>query len=726
MGEGTDRRHQRLFILLVSAILLVASFILWRYQTYASRQFDPLHYMAKAQRACVVGGQFYQVAAIQKGPLWFAAYYLAYLLGGESYSWHWIAVFVQFTSLTIAAAAMLQCRLLFPAYRPAPLFCVGVAFHLYLMCNGQEFASALYSRNISVALTAVGFTCLWWGVSRAGTQVRPFVLGGLFLGQAVQLMPTEATNALLGLGLIWAGLKRAATGPQASEVGLGDGRRAWKLMAKPMAIFCASGLLSFSSSFIYYWATGNLSEMWLYWFTYNRIYAKAMGLGALSKGTKLVGDLAGYLSTHPVILLALLSGLAASVQTFRTGTRLQRLWVSFLWLWLLAECISVGAVDRFFEHYLVLIVVPIGTLAVHAILSFLDRAVRSVKTQSALCAMLAVAVLLGPGRGPLRTGLLYLHPVESRKAIAYGHEVDSRPELLAARAVLDVILKPSDFFYFWTMNAGQVAYFRRPIATRYAVSFYLIGVVPGPSPKRSNRFIPPGVWERWSQDLAETRPKVILVNRDEPVPSDTPLARLLAERYALTVQHPVYELHVERSALSAFLQSLSALRFTELEFDHEDEGTPVAKQAGPSGEATHPSRIRSLLFPPVTDFVLRAEVDLHSDAGVAQRLTVVSRAGNGATIEFEFRANGDVVTRRNSYGERREVYFTSLRPESAPMEDSALDVTLIVRHGSALLLGGGRILGACVIGEGPFGLALAPRDAQYLGALWVHRSSSTR
>jgi len=726
MREGTDTRHQRLIILAASAILLVASIVLWRYQTYASRQFDPLHYMAKAERAYVVDGQFYRAAAIQKGPLWLAVYYLAYLLGGQTYAWHWIAVFLQITSLASATAIVLQCRLLFPARRTTPLFCLGVAVHLYLMCNGQEFASALYSRNLSVALTAVGFTCLWWGLSRGGPAAWPFLLGGLAIGQAVQLMPTEATSALLGLGLIWVGLTPASSGTGTCGPCAGGGAGARGLLLKSTAIFAVAGTLSFSSSFIYCWATGNLSEMWLFWFTYNSVYAKAMGLGAWSKATKFAGDLAGYLWAHPEILLALLFGLAAAVQTFRSGGRLQRLWAAFLCLWLLSECISVGAADRFFEHYLVLIVVPICALTVHGILSLLDHAIPNVKAQTAFCAALALAVLILPGQGAIRTGLLYLHPTKSEKAIAYGHEADSIPELLAPRGVVDVILEPHDFFYFWTMNAGHVAYFRRPIATRFAVSFYLIGVVPGARPKRSNRFIPPGVWERWSKDMAETRPKVILVNRDEPVPQGAPLARLLSERYTLAVQHPVYELHVERSALTTFLQGLSDLRFSELKLPPPCEQTPDAMRTSPERGPRGSAKPRSLLFPPVTGFVLKTKVELGSQAGDAPKLIVANRDRDGATIEFEFAPNGDVVTRRDSYDEQREVYFTSLRSESAPEDLGILDITLVVRHGSALLLGGGRILGASIIGEGAFSLALSHTGAERLETLWVHLSPTTR
>jgi hypothetical protein len=489
-----------------------------------SRIWDAHVEMQAAQRVIRLGGPLYTTTSDQKGPLWQLCYVAAYAIGGRANCWLVIAGMIILIALGTSVSVWAIATQAGPARGVAAGTAGALAF--YLIFGPEEFCHELYSRN----LVGLLFTAAFAGLV-ALPAVRPWArtlltLGaGVAVGLAVQTNPSSVFSALLSGGLVvWMGLR----GPLAGEPRwLGLPRRFW--------MFGGIAAAALASAFVWFAIRGSLADFWAEWFTYNRYYTEAGGRSYIAQLSKGLFDFADYYRKSFFKLMLLVAFLLDAARQLRRGAAV---WLDVtLVAWWLAACLEVAAAQRFFDHYLVLPLLPVATMGCVLAARWGDELPALLRPPAAIAPLVLVAIEFSWW---LVLGLylmLHFHLVQSTS--------DRFVWLSPPRQRLrDFVLKtswPDDYVYAYTNYAWVYTDIDRTAATRYIEKRWLEGEIFWEG--KNWDWILPRTRENWRADMLRTSPKLFITFTDTPIPPGSPPAQLLACAYRVIYQDDVQKVH---------------------------------------------------------------------------------------------------------------------------------------------------------------------------------------
>jgi hypothetical protein len=476
----------------VGAVVVAVAF--FRLESTARGLVDDQTLKAWAVRTHELGVSTYTGSGNQRGPLWVAFYLAAlHVTDGVGY-WFVIAgILVAMAAVTAGAIAVIVRDVTGSRSAAAA---TAVATFAYLVLGPEEFSQGLLSRNISAMFTALSFAALWRALPSVPRRRGLLLLAvsGASLGLAVQTMPTTAfPAAVFGLTVFaWGALILRTR----RDVLVGAASWGGALIA------------GFATAPIYYWLRGDFSNFWnLYW-GYNKIYA---GATAAPLGTQLrtAADTFGrYYAQHGVFVAVIVAFLALSAVSWRGNDGQRRLFELTLVGWWLAEVGSVIAGQRYFGHHFILPFVPMAVMG-GIVLAFALRHARAALRRS-VPVLAALTVCLGAGNGGFRVGLHQATAFNGLSRYGEWHFLALPPDRRAQRALAEAITTRRDHLQAWSHWTGFYDELDRPPATRYNALTWFIGYVYG-RPEPDTRFILPGTFERWHEDMRRTPPRLFLV-----------------------------------------------------------------------------------------------------------------------------------------------------------------------------------------------------------------------
>ncbi|MDP6117967.1 MAG: hypothetical protein QGG53_39365 [Planctomycetota bacterium] len=645
-------------------------FFAWHYDRYLCRQFDAVARMLGAERMYLLGGQVYETTVDQKGPLWTNIYYVTYLLGGNrEAAWSWLGAVILFTNSVVAFSIYCITPRRVLAHVRALRIGACLAIFYYLSASEEEWAFLFYSRNMTSAMIAVSFALIWWGVRIQKYRIHAFVLAGLTMGQVVSIMPTSGVTFALMCILAAACCLKPGNSWAVSL------RESKQELLQSLGVLILAWSVSFLFVFVYYWLTGNFSRFWSYWYRYNLFYTDVSGQNPLQILMKLFSDLRGFFFRHYLFTAVLIGYILLLIVKFRGASRTEQLFMTGNLIWLTGEAISMGLGQRFFDHYEVLLVIPLCQMAV-VVLTFIGDRINQKHfcTFTAVAipvfclwyscsAMLAIGHSLSPFGNPEQTRKFYTGP-------------DSQPLLLAGKAAVDLLTEEDEFIYAWMREPQLVAFFERPCASRYIECRWLSGTLTWAG-KWDRKFLLDGVWQNWSEDLARSKPRIIIHDFSDAIPEGSSLEKVIDADYELVVSHPGYRVYSRQGMLEALLRKLQTESFQDW------SSVPRTKvKIEDSGV-----------------FVLQGEIEL-SDFSEYEIL-INDRESREPIAAFKLTGLKEVLSSRWSHGR----YLKALRA-ATDRAAGKYPFMLVVRNASASLLLDGRYIGGVPVVRGEMNLML--------------------
>jgi hypothetical protein len=250
--------------------------------------------------------------------------------------------------------------------------------------------------------------------------------------------------------------------------------------------------------------------------------------------------------------------------------------------------------------------------------------------------------------------------------------LDGRTHMM--RAALDLVSEPDDPLLMWTSYPWPYLNLHRVPATRYIWKTFLLGEIylasSGP------QYVLPGTWETFAADIERTDPTAFVVEAVNPVVSETPFERLVADSFTTMFTDDVATLAF-RDDLARWLQS-------------------------PPGDPAAPPAARPIDLDPDAPEALedagcvRLDGDIVSapsdEARVSFRFGPTSSAGDVAPVITLARTGADSagVTSRGTTGNPFAVRLSTERADATPF-------TLVVGARAAVLVVDGAIVGAVEI-----------------------------
>ncbi|MBI2500132.1 MAG: hypothetical protein HYW02_01385 [Deltaproteobacteria bacterium] len=174
---------------------------------------------------------------------------------------------------------------------------------------------------------------------------------------------------------------------------------------------------------------------------------------------------------------------------------------TLLWLWLFLTFFAVAAGKKFYEHYFVLLFPPLSLLAAIALDSWSPERKQRFK-KVIMIAILAPFLGFSLARYFIHPLFSYFKQEDMISYKIYGDYLRERTE-------------PDDKILVWGFAPAVYWYADRLPATRFVLSDYLVGRVPGalegPTQiERSERFVMPEAWEMLMADLHKHPPAYIM------------------------------------------------------------------------------------------------------------------------------------------------------------------------------------------------------------------------
>lgn len=492
-----------------------------------SQGWDAHTLKAWAERADRLGSGLYTASANQRGPLWLLLYMAPLRLAGPLAYWFVIAaIILAVAALTVlAVGAAVRWR----TGSAAAASVTAAALGVYLVLGPEEYSQVLYSRNLSIMLTAGAFALLWPAL--ASTEARRsaacLVAGGACAGLAVQTLPTSALSfSVMGVAL-WASLWRAHGGPLRAPVLRRVGAWAGALVAV------------FASAPLYFAVRGRFADFWSLYWDYNLVYSAATGRSLGEQLGDGLADFRTYYADHPFFALVVVAFVAVAAARWRGATPLERTFDLTLVGWWALELLAVTLAQRFFPHYLVLPLVPVAVMGGVV----LGRLGRAVPARSALLLAAVAAALVAYTAGYDRTAAgweeaarfsgLQEHADRHFLSDARAEPETAGPPLRRGqRAFSDVVTSRDDYVWVWSDWPGYYTNVDRPPATRYLSRHWLLGGVYGGTTSPDN--ILPGTFERWADDVRRTPPAVFMLPAVIPPPEAGTVDRWLRANYTST------------------------------------------------------------------------------------------------------------------------------------------------------------------------------------------------
>ena len=629
-ADVKTRRVQRSLdpwlIAAVAAVAILAVVACFRLESTARGMVDAQTLKAWSVRTHELGVSSYTGTGNQRGPLWVAFYLAGLHLSNGTGFWFAMAALLIVTAAVTAAAAAMAVRDFTGTSSAAAA--IGTATFAYLTLGPEEFSLALLSRNISAMFTVVSFAALWFGLRGPSgrRRCRPLLFSGAALGLAIQTMPTTALPAaVFGVSLLaWCGLLE----------------RSRRDVVVAVVQWGAAVIAGFATAPIYYAIRGDFSNFWnLYW-GYNKIYASATPASVSTKVHVAVDTLSRYYAEHAVFVAVVLAYVALVVAQWRRQDPGWRLFTMTLAGWWIAEIGSVIAGQRYFGHHYILPLIP--TVIMGGVV--LDTALRDAEESlhRAVALLAIAAVCLGAGSGGFRFGWHRAAVFRGLDRNAEWHFLALPSDRRAQRALVEAITTRRDHLQAWSHWTGFYDELDRPPATRYNALTWFIGFVYG-RPEPDPRFILPGTFERWHEDMRRTPPRLFLVavgvfKVTVPEPSGE-VKKFLDDGYTALFSGFEGTMYVD-NGLAHSLQALLARR---------DGGqplvVPLAPRASDSGALGlvgrgEPARAGYSLKPPGSCYALDATLDPSADP---QAELNVSFQGSSADPEVRVAVGRDRV-----------------------------------------------------------------------------------
>lgn len=479
---------------------------------------DAAQYWVMAGRLASTGDPFYVAAVDHKGPLWVWVYRVAYAVSGDQRIF-WFVIAVMAVALGAVTGWAVH-RLVRHATGDARVaIASGLTITTLLWFGPEPYSQVLYSRNITIAMTALAAVAVVGAIddpSRRATWL--LIPAGAALGLAsTTVLTTAAPTVALAAGLALVGLDR-------------------RVAIRRSVVLATSAAVAFAAVPLWYIARGAGAPFRTYFWDYNRLYASD-DASSIARLAEAGAELTRQHLVHPHLLagpVAVLVVAAWLVQRgFRHADRAVRVGV-VLACWWAGEVVSVSAPGRWFGHYWVLVAVPAAALGGLVIATTRTRYARSGGADrparprlAAALGSVAVLAVFATAAPRAVEGVTTAASFDGLAAHQAQRWETMSPGLSAVRAATAALTEPGEAIYAWTPFAAIHVIVDRPAASRFDRRTWQTGEIWG-SDERAEL---PGVWDDLMNDLAVSRPDLIIEMLDEPIPGDSPLAALVASEY---------------------------------------------------------------------------------------------------------------------------------------------------------------------------------------------------
>ena len=508
-----------------------------------SPDVDPQYARDIVERTVRFGGSYYENGIHNKGPLEPAVHHLTHLLTTYHSYWFGMAVFV----IAAGAVAGLVARRVVTLL-DGPEWLGWTAFGamtIHLTLSGADYAGVLYSRHMTVTLLGVAFlVCTTPGalsVPGHGRLVR-LVVAGACLGLAVQTLVTAALTVVVVAGAVIVGL------PAGRSVARGPSDRWW---------FVGAMVVTFVSAPVYYALFGPWRAFWDGWWVYGTYMSAATGRSLFEQLGLGWHEWYGYAVTHAPATIAAAGFVLLGVARWDALSRRARRLHLLLPCWWVAAWFEIILTQRYSSHYFVVTTLPLALMVVGSAWHLVDLVERTggrIPAPSAIGGGLVVASLLWSGTAPMVDGLAAASSFTGVDAVAYDRAVARDGTSRSVQAVLDLVSAPGDPMAAWTNHPWPYLDYHRVSATRYIWKSFLTGEIY--LGRTSTDYIVPGSWDHWTADMAVANPAAFLLDAAVPVPTNTPVASVLASSFqpaftaptaSVSLRRDVYEQFVARS-----------------------------------------------------------------------------------------------------------------------------------------------------------------------------------
>lgn len=496
---------------------------------------DAAQYWVMAGRLAETGDPFYVAAVDHKGPLWVWVYRVAYAVGGDQRVF-WFVIAAMAVALGALTGWAVHHLVRQATGDRVVATLTGVATTTLLWFGPEPYSQILYSRNITVAMTALAAVAVVAAIadrSRRATLLLVPAGGALGLASTTVLTSVAPTVALAGALALVGVDRRLAT------------RRALLLLGSAACAFAAVPA--------WYVARGAGAPFKTYFWDYNRLYADD-GAPLVERAAEALVEIARYHLAHPYLsvgplAIVVLAGWARrrdrwdADPAFRAGVVLAGWWFG--------EAVSVAAPGRWFAHYWVLLVVPAAALGGLVVAVMRTRSAaphpagrRRRPPAAVVLGAVVVGAVVTVGVPRIAEGATAAASFDGFRRHQAQRWEDMSPGLSAVRAATAALTEPGEAVYAWTPYAALYVIVDRPAASRFDRRTWQTGEIWG----SDGRADLPGVWDDLMDDLAVSRPDLIIEMLDEPIPPGSPLAQLVAARYrpVFTIEPDYARLHLRQ------------------------------------------------------------------------------------------------------------------------------------------------------------------------------------
>ena len=502
-----------------------------------SPDYDPQFARDIVERQRVFGGSYYQNGIHNKGPLEIWVPSMVRKLFGFDGFWFGIAAVIMVVAVVVGwSGAHLVRRLGGPRWlAAAALGCIFV----HLTLSAADYAGVLYSRNMTIGLLAVALICFTRADEHRHADrgdVCRAVVGGAAVGLAVQTLPTAALTGACLLLFSLGGSTRIEWSGRRVRLG-------WLAVAAAALVFLSAPL--------YYRVFGPWEDFWDGWFVYGQYMSESTGRSLRNQLGLGWHNFYMYTRDHMPAFLAIVGFIVLGVARRAQLTRRQR-WIHVLLVaWWIAAWLEITLTQRYSSHYFAVVALPTALMIAGCAVHLVALAGRAglVPWRTALLPHALVAFsLYWSGTAAFRHGLEAAERFDGFHAVATQRAAARDGQSRAVQAVLDLTTRADDPMQMWTSRPWWYLNFRRVSATRFIWKSFLMGETY--LGRTSPDYVLPGSWDRWAADIAQSNPRVYLVDNDFPMPGDTPADDLLAERFTPVLTTARLDLSLTPAALA--------------------------------------------------------------------------------------------------------------------------------------------------------------------------------
>lgn len=667
-GTWMQRWYLPVAVVGLGAIAVVAVF----HMESSAPDYDPQYIRVLVERTLRFGGSYYENGIHNKGPLEPAVYDLAARLGGDDGFWFVIGVFALIAAACVGAAAALF-TVQSGGSRVLGMSVAAMAM-VHLTLSSSDYAGVLYARNITVALLATAFSIAafdpcWQSARRRLVAV---VVVGIAIGLAVQTLLTACFTATPVL--LWAMWKRRS-----------DRVRSWPAWCV-MPVISAIG---FASAPVYYLVFGSWRSFVDGWWVYARFMSSGTGRslgGQIALGWDQCFD---YYRERPALAMVIQLWLIVTALGWHRLDISARMLRALALFWFLGAWVELVLSQRYSSHYFSVLAAPTIMILATLVGDVARRLPISVHRRPAaalLPLVVAIATVYVGGRAPFEAGVDTVVAVRSASDFTARRNagIEGRTHLL--HAALDLVSEEDDPLLIWTTTPWPYLNLERVSATRYIWKSFLLGEIylgrSGPE------YVLSGTWEHFMADLDRTNPTAFIVETADPVKEGTPFEERVQRDFTQVFVDGVGSLSL-RNDLATWLTSPAV-------------SSRPYKIGGGTVRFAPDGCVRLdgvLALSTMGQQPLRFEFGVAGDDGLVDASMSISRRTDGA-VQVESHRLGVAG------------YVGAFDPPS-----DALAVSVVVGARSAVVVLGGRIVGAVEVERGAPAVIASGADAVEVGSV---------